>query len=298
MKNPRERSKGASIRGAEPRAARGTLVAMVAAGTAAAVALAVFMQARGGADRQAPSTAAVSSREGSGGPIVYGYRIVNVYPHDPEAFTQGLIFKAGFLFESTGLNGRSSLRKVRLEDGVVVQEHRLADEHFAEGLTDWSGRLFQLTWQPNLGFVYDLETFTQVRTFRYAGEGWGLARDERRLVMSDGTPNLRFLDPETLAQTGELLVHHDGIPVPNLNELELVNGEIFANVWQTDYIVTVDRSSGRVTGRIDLGGLLSPAERAATDVMNGIAHDPAGGRLFVTGKLWPKLFEIRLEPRS
>jgi glutaminyl-peptide cyclotransferase len=276
-----------------------TIVALAAAGLAAAAALAVFIQARSAGGRRVASGQAAPGPAADAAlrPIVYGYRIVNVFPHDPQAFTQGLIFRDGFLFESTGLNGRSSLRKVRLEDGVVVQQHRVADEHFAEGLTDWNDRLLQLTWQSNVGFVYDLDTFAVQRTFHYSGEGWGLAHDGRRLVMSDGSARLRFMDPETLTETGALVVHDGGLPVRNLNELEVVNGQIFANVWQSDHLLTIDPASGRVTGHVDLGGLLTPSERSGTDVLNGIAHDAGADRLFVTGKLWPKLFEIRLEPR-
>jgi glutaminyl-peptide cyclotransferase len=273
-------------------------VALGLSGLAAAAALALLVQARSAGERPVATIPAASGQAAATGrPAEYGYRIVNVFPHDPQAFTQGLIFRDGFLFESTGLNGRSSLRKVRLADGVVVQQHRVDDEHFAEGLTDWNHRLLQLTWQSNLGFVYDLDTFAVRQTFRYAGEGWGLARDNRRLVMSDGSARLRFMDPETFAETGELVVHDGGLPVRNLNELEVVNGQIFANVWQSDYLLMIDPASGRVAGRVDLSGLLSRSERAATDVLNGIAHDSGADRLFVTGKLWPKLFEIRLEPR-
>jgi glutaminyl-peptide cyclotransferase len=290
----------ASGRGREPererrRAGLSWTSLAIAGGMAAAAVVLGYIQAgsdghraAGGSARGAQTPAATPAR------IAYDYRIVNVFPHDPGAFTQGLIYRDGYLFESTGLNGRSTLRKVRLEDGRVVQQHLVGQEHFAEGLTDWHDRLLQLTWQSNLGFVYDAETFAVERTFRYEGEGWGLAHDGRRLVMSDGSPRLRFLDPETLTPTGDLLVQDDGIPVPNLNELEVVKGEIFANVWQADYILTIDPSSGRVTGHVDLRGLLTVAERAGTDVLNGIAFDAERDRLFVTGKLWPKLFEIRL----
>jgi glutamine cyclotransferase len=266
----------------------------------AAAAVVVFIQARGGLDRQTAPAPAVSTPGSASTPsrVEYGYRIVNVFPHDPGAFTQGLVYRDGFLFESTGLNGRSSLRKVRLDDGVVVQQHRVPQEHFAEGLADWNDRLLQLTWQSNVGFVYDLDTFAVRRTFHYEGEGWGLAQDGRRLIMSDGTDRLRILDPDTLTVTGELLVHDGGRPLHSLNELEVFKGEILANIWQSDSIVAIDPTSGRVTARIDLGGILTPAERAVTDVLNGIAYDRDKDRLFVTGKLWPKLFEIRLERRS
>lgn len=228
----------------------------------------------------------------------YDYRIVNVYPHDPDAFTQGLVFRDGSLFESTGLNGRSSVRQVRLETGEVIRQHPVESQHFAEGLTDWGNRLIQLTWQSHMAFVYDATTFALQRTFSYQGEGWGLTHDQRRLIMSDGTSTLRFLDPETWKENGRLSVTEGGQPVARLNELEVVRGEIFANVWQTDHLVMIDPRSGHVTGRVDLRGLLSPADRLEpVDVLNGIAYDATHDRLFVTGKLWPRLFEIRLQPR-
>ena len=227
----------------------------------------------------------------------YSYELVNVYPHDPEAFTQGLLFRGGFLYESTGWKGRSRVRKVRLETGEVIQERRLDPDYFAEGLTDWDGKLVQLTWQAGVGFVYDLETLSILRTFRYAGEGWGLAHDESRLIMSDGTPTLRFLSPTTLTETGRLTVKEAGVPVAKLNELEVVQGRIFANVWQTDQIVIIDAQNGFVTGRINLQGLLAPIDHLpGVGVLNGIAYDSANDRLFVTGKRWPRLFEIRLKP--
>ena len=227
---------------------------------------------------------------------VGGYRVVRAYPHDPDAFTQGLVIADGRLFEGTGLNGRSSVREVELETGRVLRRRPLAPEHFGEGLTELGGRLFQLTWTGGVGFVYDRATFEPVRRFSYAGEGWGLTHDGRRLIMSDGTAQLRFLDPGTLAETGRITVTDEGRPVPRLNELEWVEGEVFANVWTTDRIARIDPATGRVTGWIDLSGLLSPADRAGrpVDVLNGIAYDRARKRLFVTGKLWPKLYEITL----
>lgn len=232
-------------------------------------------------------------------PATYGYQIVKVYPHDSRAYTQGLVYRDGVLFESTGLHGRSSLRKVRLETGEVLQQRPLEARYFGEGLVDWGGRLIQLTWQTNVGFVYDLATFTPVGRFNYPGEGWGLTHDGKRLIMSDGQPDgqLRFLDPTSLKELGRLTVRDQGRPVAMLNELEFVRGEIFANIYQTDRVARIDPSSGRVVGWIDLSGLLTPAERRDTDVLNGIAYDEKGDRLFVTGKLWPRLFEIKLERR-
>jgi glutamine cyclotransferase len=231
-------------------------------------------------------------------PSIYGYRIVNVYPHDFRAFTQGLVYHHGFLFESTGIYGRSTLRKVRLESGKVIQQYPLAAKYFAEGLTDWGGLLIQLTWQSSIGFVYDLRTLRVEREFSYLGEGWGLTHDRERLIMSDGSSSLRFLDPATFKETGRLLVKDGGEPVVNLNELEFVRNDVFANVWHTDRIAIIEPRSGQVIGWIDLGGLLPNSDRTNPEaVLNGIAYDPAGDRLFVTGKLWPKLFEIKLERR-
>jgi glutamine cyclotransferase len=228
----------------------------------------------------------------------YDYEIINVYPHDPNAFTEGLLFREGFLFESTGLNGRSTLRKVRLETGEIVHQRKVDSAYFAEGLTDWGDSLVQLTWSSGTGFIYDLQTFALTRTVHYPGEGMGLTRYNDHLVMSDGTSVLHFLNAETLLETRRIKVTESGRPIVNLNELEVVQGKIFANVWQTDEIVIIDPESGAVTGRIDLRGLLTSADRVpAVDVLNGIAYDPESDRLFVTGKLWPRLFEIRLRPR-
>jgi glutamine cyclotransferase len=227
----------------------------------------------------------------------YTYRGVNVYPHDTRAFTQGLIYRDGVFFESTGLNGRSSVRRVRIETGEVLQERAVPTQYFAEGLTDWGEQLIQLSWKTNIGFVYDTATLALRRTFPYTGEGWGLTHDRSRLIMSDGSATLRFLDPTSFRETGRLLVRDGTRPVTELNELELVRDEIYANVWQTDRICRIDPRTGRVVGWIDLAGLLPPADRAAADVLNGIAYDRVGDRLFVTGKLWPRVFEIRLERR-
>ncbi|MBZ5500097.1 MAG: glutaminyl-peptide cyclotransferase [Acidobacteriia bacterium] len=228
----------------------------------------------------------------------YGYRVVHAYPHDAAAYTQGLLYRDGFLFESTGLNGRSTLRKVRLESGEVIQRCAVDPKYFAEGLTDWGDQLIQLTWLSNIGFFYDLSTFKVRGTFRFSGEGWGLAHDRQRLIMSDGSSTLRFLDPATFQEIGRLAVKDRGESVKNLNELEVVRNEIFANVWHTDRIARIEPRSGQVVGWIDLQGLLPTSDRRDPEaVLNGIAYDAARDRLFVTGKLWPKLFEIRLERR-
>jgi glutamine cyclotransferase len=229
---------------------------------------------------------------------VYGYEVVHAYPHDRTAFTQGLLYLDGFLYEGTGLNGKSSLRKVKLETGEVVQQRPLPDEYFGEGITDWKNQLIELTWQAQTGFIYNLATFEFIRTFKYPGEGWGLTHDGSRLIMSDGTSTLRFWNPDTLEETGRLAVMDGETPVTNLNELEFVRGEIYANVWQTDRIARISPTTGRVVGWIDLQGLLPESDRAIqVDVLNGIAYDAQRDRLFVTGKLWPRIFEIKLVKR-
>lgn len=224
----------------------------------------------------------------------YGYTVVKTYPHDTGAFTEGLFWRDGFLYESTGLEGRSSIRKVTLETGVPEQERMIDSRYFGEGIIDWKGRLLELTWKNEVGFIYDIATFEQIGEFSYPGEGWALTRDEARIIMSDGTSALRFLDPETLKETGRVQVTDQGKPVTDINELEYVKGEVFANIWQTDRIVRIDPKTGKVTGWIDLSGLLTGSDLAGVDVLNGIAYDAATDRLFVTGKFWPKLFEIRL----
>lgn len=232
-------------------------------------------------------------------PVPHTVEIVASFPHDTGAFTQGLLYRDGFLYESTGLNGRSGVRKVELATGKVLRQRAIANEHFGEGLADVDDRLVMLTWQSGVGFVFDLDSFEPRREFRYPGEGWGLTRDGERLVMSDGTPVLRFLDPETLAETGRLTVTWEGQPLRGLNELEMVGDRLYANVWPTHSIVMIDLASGRVSGYADLSALVQRVQaRAAVDVLNGIAWDADGQRLFVTGKLWPELFEIRLTPAT
>jgi glutamine cyclotransferase len=228
----------------------------------------------------------------------YGYTVVNSYPHDRDAYTQGLQYLDGFLYEGTGLNGRSSIRKVRLETGEVVQRRDLPAQYFGEGITLRGTEFFQLTWQSGVGFVYDAKTFEPRRTFKYSGEGWGLTQDSNALIMSDGTDALRFLDPSTLAERRRIRVTAGADPVVNLNELELVGGQILANIYMTDFVARIDPATGRVTAWIDLRGLLTERERASTDVLNGIAYDQARDRLFVTGKLWPRVFEIRLVQKT
>lgn len=229
----------------------------------------------------------------------YGYEIVRSYPHDPNAFTQGLFYKDGFLYESTGLQGRSSVRKVRLETGEVLQKADLPRQIFGEGITWWDKRIVGITWTSQAGYVLDLDSFAFQKEFAYKGEGWGLTRNDKEIIMSDGTAELRFLDPDSLRENRRIKVTAAGKPVEQLNELEWVKGEIFANIWQTDRIARIDPKTGKVVGWIDLQGLLSMGDRLMNhpDVLNGIAYDAASDRLFVTGKLWPKMFEIRLVKR-
>ncbi len=222
----------------------------------------------------------------------YGYTVVHAYPHDSQAFTEGLFYRNGFLYESTGLAGHSSIRKVQLETGQVLQELKLPEPYFGEGIVAWKDRLIELTYTTQVGFVYDLATFTFQKTFRYPGEGWSMTSDGKRILMDDGTPEIRFWNPESLQESGRLKVTANGKPVENLNELEWVKGEIFANIWHTDRIARIDPSNGKVTGWIDLAGLWQPDD--PEHVLNGIAYDAASNRLFVTGKCWPHVFEIRL----
>jgi glutaminyl-peptide cyclotransferase len=231
---------------------------------------------------------------------VYDYEVVHVYPHDPEAFTEGLFYLNGYLYESTGLEGHSSIRKVRLQTGEVLERHDIPGAYFGEGIVNWGSRLIELTWQSHVGFVYDLKTFKPLGDFHYDGEGWALTQDGTQIFMSDGTSTLRVLNPKTLLPAGMIPVTLDGKPVERLNELEWVKDEIFANVWQTNWILRIDPRDGHVVGIVDMRGLLPAEDTVAgvTDVLNGIAYDARGDRLFVTGKKWPKLFEIRLKPRA
>jgi glutamine cyclotransferase len=223
------------------------------------------------------------------------YELVNTFSHDPNAFTQGLVFEDGFLYEGTGLNGRSELRKVELETGKILQVRKLPDEYFGEGITILGDRIIQLTFQSNVGFVYDKETFELLQEFSYPTEGWGLTHDGKHLIMSDGTPMLYFLDPQTFEQVRKIMVLDKDNALWGLNELEYIEGQIYANVWPRERVVRIDPKTGRVNGWINFKGLLAPRDyNKDMDVFNGIAYDPAGGRLFVTGKCWPKLFEIKL----
>jgi glutaminyl-peptide cyclotransferase len=266
----------------------------------------------------APPPAAIRGTKAVGS--VFGYEIVGEYPHDADAYTQGLIYLDGFLYESTGITRRSSLRKVRLETGEVIQQRAVNPRDFGEGLAEWRGRLVQLTprrrgsapiWHlrtffedarrhfgDNVGVTYDIASLEPRSSFKYPGEGWGLTHDDHRLIMSDGSSKLRFLDPETFAELARLEVFDGDKRVENLNELEFVDGKIYANVLPQDRIAIIQPDTGQVTGWIDLAELRSRMPLLSTEplhpVMNGIAYDAAGRRLFVTGKLWPKVFEIRV----
>ena len=226
---------------------------------------------------------------------IYGYEVVHVWPHDPGAYTQGLVFHDGKLLESTGQVGHSSLRRVELESGKVLQKVDVPTPYFAEGITLLKGKIYQLTWQQGVGFIYDAWTFEKIGEFHYAGEGWGLANDGQSLILSDGSNRIRFLDPDNFQVRKTIAVVDGGAPVNELNELEYVQGEIYANIWHADRIARIDPRTGGVVGWIDLTGLLPAGEVSDEEaVLNGIAYDETNGRLFVTGKLWPKLFEIRL----
>jgi glutamine cyclotransferase len=235
----------------------------------------------------APPTAAVS-----------GYRVLAAYPHDPNAYTQGLVFIDGVIYEGTGLRGKSELRRVDLETGTVVQAHALDDDLFGEGVVVLGDRIYQITWQSGIAFVYDRETFELIETFGYGGEGWGLTTDGARMIMSDGSDRLFLRDPETFEVVDTVAVRDAGLPVSNLNELEYIDGEVWANVYQTDWIVRIDPATGEVIGWVDMRGL-RPADDPRwenVDVLNGIAWDADAGRLFVTGKDWPELYEIEIVP--
>jgi len=223
----------------------------------------------------------------------YTYKIINTYPHDRTAFTQGLIYQDGCFYESTGLYGRSSLRKVDLKTGVVLKKHSLPSLIFAEGITLFGAKIIQLTWKSKMGFIYNKENFEVLQTFHYPTEGWGITNDGKRLIMSDGSSTLFFLDPERFTEVDKIdVLDQDGAAVKGINELEYIKGEIFANIWPTTRIARISLKTGRVTGWIDLAGIVSLEKDA--NVLNGIAYDEKNDRLFVTGKLWPKVFEIEI----
>jgi len=226
----------------------------------------------------------------------YTYKIINTYPHDRAAFTQGLIYQDECFYESTGLYGHSSLRKVDLKTGMVLKKHSLPSLFFAEGITLFGTKIIQLTWKSKMGFIYNKENLEVLQTFRYPTEGWGITNDGRRLIMSDGSSTLFFLDPETFREVDKIeVLDQDGAPVKGINELEYIKGEIFANIWPTTRIAQISPETGRVTGWLDLSGIVSLEKDV--DVLNGIAYDEKKDRVFVTGKLWPKVFEIIISPK-
>jgi len=248
----------------------------------------------------APATApaAPAAAAAPAGPVRYTYRIVATYPHDPRAFTQGLFEAQGELYESTGQVGESTIRRVRIEDGEVLQAVHIPREQFGEGIVNWGDQIISISWRDGIGYRWDRRTLRRLGEWRYRGEGWGLTQNGRDIIMSDGTSELRFLDPATLQERRRLNVTLNGQPLADLNELEWIEGEVFANVWTTAAIVRIDPATGRVTGIVDLSSLA--AENGGNDpdsVLNGIAYDAAGDRLFVTGKNWPRLYEIDLVPQ-
>lgn len=231
-------------------------------------------------------------------PREYGFRILHVYPHDPSAFIQGLEYRGGYLYEGTGLLRQSTVRKEKLETGEILEEIHLAPEFFGEGITVIDEHVLELTWQSHIGFVYDQASLRKLRTFSYAGEGWGLTNDGHTIYLSDGTAQIRCLDPVSLSETRRITVHDGNTPVTMVNELEYVRGEIYANIWHSWRIARIAPSNGAVVGWIDLSGIISKGELHDPEaVLNGIAYDSMGDRLFVTGKLWPKLFEIKVVPK-
>jgi glutamine cyclotransferase len=227
----------------------------------------------------------------------YTYKVIQSYTHDHTAFTQGLVIEDSMLYEGTGRYGSSTLRKIDLETGTILKSRNLDSKYFGEGITILENRVFQLTWKSNVGFVYDLDTFDIMEQFSYPTEGWGITHDSERLIMSDGSATLYFLDPETFERVGSINVTENGTKINLLNELEFINGEIYANIWYSDSIVRINPETGNVTGRIDLTGLINPDDYDhAVNVLNGIAYDNEKSKLYVTGKYWPELFEIKMVP--
>ena len=227
---------------------------------------------------------------------VLKYEIIEPFPHDPGAFTQGLVWQDGFLYEGTGLYGESSLRKVELETGMILKQYNLPDDFFGEGIAIFKNRIYQLTWKAKTGFIYQLDTFDQISSFTYSYEGWGITHDGKNLIISDGTAILHFVDPSTMEEIKKIEVHENGVPVNQINELEYINGKIYANIWQTEQIAVIEPQSGKVIAWLDLSGILNFVdmdESQKIDVLNGIAYDSESDCLFITGKLWPVLFQMK-----
>lgn len=272
------------------------------AAPAALAACAGLLTACGGRDTAAPApstAAAPDSAAPAAGPASYAAAVVQSYPHDPGAFTEGLFIRDGVLYESTGIEGKSGIRAVDLKTGAVQRQRPLDAKYFGEGIAAVGGTLYQLTWKSGKAFTYDLATFApRPQTFTYTGEGWGLTTDGTSLIMSDGTARLRFLDPKTFAVTRTVDVHDGPSPVSQLNELEWVKGEVYANVWQSNQLVRVDPATGNVTGWVDASGVLGSADRTGReDVLNGVAYDAAADKLYLTGKYYARLYEVRLDKR-
>lgn len=273
-----------------------------------ALALSAAFGCSGGANSSANNRSVSSSNTQKSGPLpVYGYEIVKTYPHDPKAFSQGLLFHNGFLYESTGQEGQSSVRKVEIETGKVLQKFDLPRDNFGEGIALHDGQIYQLTWRNGIGRVFDIEDFKLIREFTYQGDGWGLTSDGKNIFMTDGTHVMRVMDPANFKSVRMMAVmREDGRPLMQMNELEYVKGEIWANVWHSEqpeilgkpnYIARIDPTSGKLLGWINLEGI-SPDDvnRGDENTLNGIAYDAEGDRIFVTGKNWKKLFEIKLTP--
>lgn len=236
----------------------------------------------------------VASACGQSAPV-QSYKVIHAYPHDTGAFTEGLEYHNGELWESTGLNGQSTVRRVDLATGKALENHPLSTLYFGEGITFFGGHLYQLTYMNGVAFEYDPHTFKQLTSFHYQGEGWALTHDSKHLIMSDGTSALRVLDPVTFQEINRIMVRDGAQPVTNLNELELIGNQIWANIWTKEVIARIDPHSGEVASWVNLAGLRRDAGCGAScDVLNGIAYDAAHRRIFVTGKNWPKLFEIQV----
>jgi len=273
------------------------LIAGAALAVAVSAALLIFASMRSGREDQSNVPAVnkpIAASDGRAWQVAY--EVVNSYPHDPTSFTQGLVWHDGGFYESTGQYGQSKLRRLEFPSGRIVKEINLSPELFGEGLALVGSRLIQLTWKSQRGFVYDLSTFRLLQEFRYDTEGWGLTYDGKNLILSDGSSDLFYLDPQTFRPVRKLAVRMNGQPIRELNELEFIDGEIWANVWQTDWILRIDPSTGQVTSFLDLKGILAPSDKTGReDVLNGIAYDAEHKRIFVTGKLWPRIFEIKLK---
>ena len=241
-----------------------------------------------------PSYILLKGKSGGSVPLRYNYEIVRSYPHDEQAFTEGLVFENGVLYEGTGLYGYSTLRRVELQTGRSLQLYSMPNQFFGEGITVFNDKIIQLTWLSHEGFVYNKTSFERLGEFNYSTEGWGITYDGNRLIMSDGTANLYFINPETFERTGQIEVHDNASPVTELNELEYIKGDVYANIWLQEKIAIINPETGQVKAWIDLTGIQSRVNCSGQDVLNGIAYDADGDRLFITGKRWPQLFEIKL----